>query len=68
MGLLEMTLLKFYTYIVESSEHDSWPVRTFSSLATGPLKCAPCAASLDPLKPKALKPPAPSSGPPPPQP
>lgn len=44
MGLLEMTLLKFYTYIVESSEHDSWPVRTFSSLATGPLKCAPLAA------------------------
>ena len=41
MGLVEMTLLKFYTYIVECSEHDSWPVRTFSSLATGPLKCGP---------------------------
>ena len=40
MGLIEMTLLKFYTYVVESAPHDSWPVFAFSKLANGPLKCA----------------------------
>ena len=39
MGLIEMTLLKFYTYVVESAPHDSWPVFAFSRLANGPLKC-----------------------------
>ena len=39
MGLIEMTLLKFYTYVVESAPHDSWPVFAFSKLANGPLKC-----------------------------
>jgi hypothetical protein len=44
MGLIEMTLLKFYTYVVESAPHDSWPVFAFSRLANGPLKCDPATA------------------------
>jgi len=39
-GLLEMTLVKFYQYVVDPAPPGSWPVRLFARLARGPLKCA----------------------------
>ena len=44
-GLLEMTLVKFYQYVVDPAPPGSWPVRLFARLAQGPLKCGPVAAS-----------------------
>lgn len=40
-GLLEMTLVKFYQYVVDPAPPGSWPVRLFARLAQGPLKCVP---------------------------
>lgn len=40
-GLLEMTLVKFYQYVVDPAPPGSWPVRLFARLAQGPLKCGP---------------------------
>jgi hypothetical protein len=51
MGLLEVGLLKFYQWVVDTAPPESWSVRTFTYLATGPFRCAltwrsPCGAHL----------------------
>lgn len=38
MGFLEVFLLKFYQWIVDTAPAESWPVRLFTYLATGPFK------------------------------
>ncbi len=40
MGLLEVGLLKFYQWVVDTAPPESWSVRTFTYLATGPFRCA----------------------------
>jgi hypothetical protein len=39
MGLLEVGLLKFYQWVVDTAPPESWSVRTFTYLATGPFRC-----------------------------
>ncbi len=39
-GLLEMSLVKFYQYVVDPAPPGSWPVRLFRRLARGPLRRA----------------------------
>ena len=39
MGALEVFLLKFYQWVVDTAPADSWAVRTFTYLATGPFRC-----------------------------
>ncbi len=51
MGFLEVFLLKFYQWIVDTAPAGSWPVRLFTYLATGPFRCtltwrSPCGAHL----------------------
>lgn len=38
MGLLEVALLKFYQWVVDTAPPESWSVRTFTYLATGPFR------------------------------
>jgi raffinose synthase len=38
MGLLEVGLLKFYQWVVDTAPPESWSVRTFTYLATGPFR------------------------------
>lgn len=40
MGFLEVFLLKFYQWIVDTAPAGSWPVRLFTYLATGPFRRA----------------------------
>lgn len=40
MGALEVALLKFYQWVVDTAPPESWSVRTFTYLATGPFRCA----------------------------
>lgn len=47
MGLLEVGLLKFYQWVVDTAPPESWSVRTFTYLATGPFRSAlTCAVQL----------------------
>ena len=41
MGFLEVFLLKFYQWIVDTAPAESWPVRLFTYLATGPFRRVP---------------------------
>jgi len=38
MGALEVSLLKFYQWVVDTAPAESWPVRLFTYLATGPFR------------------------------
>lgn len=40
MGALEVLLLKFYQWVVDTAPPESWSVRMFTYLSTGPFKCA----------------------------
>lgn len=40
MGALEVSLLKFYQWVVDTAPAESWPVRLFTYLATGPFRRA----------------------------
>jgi len=40
-GLVEASLVSFYQYVVDPAPPDSWPVRLFERLATGPIKYPP---------------------------
>lgn len=38
VGLLEAALIKFYQYVVDPADPDTWPIRFFTWAATGPIK------------------------------
>lgn len=50
MGALEVSLLKFYQWVVDTAPAESWPVRLFTYLATGPFRRAHLVVPTHPLQ------------------
>lgn len=38
IGLVEAALLKFYQYVVDPADPDTWPIHFFTWAATGPIR------------------------------